>query len=72
MTFPLTSFAFELVLAVPVASSPSSKVVALVEYEPCADELRLCGGEASCSRASAAVAILPSPPLSREEALELR
>jgi hypothetical protein len=54
-------------------SSASSNVVALVEQDPCADELLLCAGEASGSRASALEMNFPSPlPLSRDGVLELR
>ncbi|KAH1340476.1 hypothetical protein KXV22_004505 [Aspergillus fumigatus] len=49
ITFPFTCLVLEFDLAIPVASSGSSHVVALVEYDPWADELLLCVGEASCS-----------------------
>lgn len=54
MTLPLCSFPLpplglvnssEVSFDRPRSSSPSSIVVALVEYDPFADELRLCGGE---------------------------
>lgn len=45
MTFPFPSFALELLLLSGCASSVSSKVVAEVEYESWAEELRLCAGE---------------------------
>lgn len=39
--------------SLPRGPSPfSSKVVAEVEYESCADELRLCGGEGRLNRPS--------------------
>lgn len=48
-------------------------MVALVEYDPWADELLLCVGEASCSRKSKTGPFLPSPcPFNREGGLELR
>lgn len=73
ITFPLVSFPFELVLPAPAASSVSSNVVALVEQDPWADELRLWGGEASPSRASELRMDFPSTlPLSKEGVFELR
>jgi hypothetical protein len=50
-TLPLPSFGSDPLLALlftrPLASSSptSSKVVALVVYDPCGDEVRLCGGD---------------------------
>jgi hypothetical protein len=69
-TFPLISFGLE--LGFPV-SSASSKVVALVEQEPWAEELLLWVGDASGSRASPLDMNLPSPlPLSNDGVFELR
>lgn len=56
MTLPLASLGrgpfFPAAVASAPTSSVSSKVVALVEYEPCADELLLCGGEKALARPS--------------------
>lgn len=73
ITFPFACLVLEFDLAIPVASSGSSHVVALVEYDPWADELLLCVGEASCSRESKEAPFLLSPfPFKREGGLELR
>ena len=70
MTFPLISLGLALDLW---ASSASSKVVALVEHDPCAEELRLCPGDASGSRASPLEMNFPSPlPFSSDGVFELR
>lgn len=73
MTLPFGSLDFEPGLEAPAASSPSSKVVALVEQDPWAEELLLCGGDASGSRPSALKIDFPSPlPFKSEGVLELR
>lgn len=64
MTFPFVSLTFALVFDAPVVSSPSSKVVALVEYDPSAEELLLCDGEPS---RSALEMDLASPPALNSE-----
>ena len=73
MTFPFVSFDsfdLEFVFDVPAASSVSSNVVALVEYDPSAEELLLCEGEASIK--SACETDLASPlTLNNEWVLEL-
>jgi hypothetical protein len=60
MTLPFDSGCFDDLFS-PSASPPtsrprgsplSSKVVADVEYEPCAEELRLCGGDGRLSSPS--------------------
>jgi hypothetical protein len=61
MTLPLPSLGFDEPLSLDISAeaslprgpSPlSSNVVADVEYESCADELRLCGGDGKLSRPS--------------------
>lgn len=80
MTLPLASldlgpFFPAAVLSAPT-SSVSSKVVALVEYEPCADELLLCGGEEAQIRPSES--LIPArfctafPSMPSDEVLEPR
>lgn len=51
-----------------VLSSPSSAVVALVAYDPCGDELRLCGGEGRlrCPLSTATESALPLSRLGGE------
>ena len=51
MTLPLPSLGFDECLSFDISAEvslprgPSPSVVADVEYESCADELRLCGGD---------------------------
>lgn len=69
MTLPFISLILAFDFDAPAESSPSSKVVALVEYEPSAEELLLWEGEPS---KSACEIDLASPPaLSKECVFEL-
>lgn len=73
MTLPLDSLGFAFAFPVAVASSASSKVVALVEQEPWAEELLLWAGEgASGSRASAKIDFPSALPFNNDGVFELR
>jgi hypothetical protein len=72
ITLPFVSFVsldFELDFAIPAVSSPSSKVVALVEYDPSAEELLLWDGEAS--RSACEIDLASPPALNNEWVFEL-
>lgn len=70
MTLPFASLPFAPPFVFPPESSASSHVVALVEYEPCAEELRLCGGDGKLNCPSEST--VPEPVPNTDAVLELR